>query len=197
MGRDKALLEIPGGGWFLARLAATFLAAGCTEIVAVTGPLAAERIAAAVERDRVRIRLIVNPDPTRGQLSSLHEALTVLAPDAPRGLLMSPVDQPLVREETVRRVIDAWMRTGAPVVRPSRAGRHGHPVLFDARILPELRAADVAAGARPVVNAHGHELCNVEIDDAGAFEDIDTPGDYRRVFGVDPIELSASRPPAP
>jgi len=69
-------------------------------------------------------------------------------------------------------------------VRPARLGRHGHPVLFDARVLPELRAADLAAGARVVVRAHAAEACDVEVDDPGAFEDIDTPEDYFRVFGV-------------
>jgi CTP:molybdopterin cytidylyltransferase MocA len=52
-------------------------------------------------------------------------------------------------------------------------------------VLAELRSADLAVGARGVVRAHGAELLDVETDDAGAFEDIDTPEDYRRVFGVD------------
>jgi molybdenum cofactor cytidylyltransferase len=194
MGTDKALLEIPGGGWFLSRIAGTFLAAGCGEVIAVAGPGAFDRIAAAIARDRLSVTLVLNPDPSRGQLSSLQVGLAVLAPRAPRALLMCPVDQPLVSAQTVRRVTDAWMRTGAPIVRPSHAGRHGHPVLFDARILAELRFADVAAGARPVVRAHAHEACDVDVDDAGAFEDIDTPDDYRRVLGV---EVSASGPPAP
>ena len=81
-------------------------------------------------------------------------------------------------------MIGAWSRSGAPVVRPSRGGRHGHPVLFDARVLAELRAADLSAGARAVVRAHAAESLDVEVDDPGAFEDIDTPEDYRRVFGI-------------
>jgi molybdenum cofactor cytidylyltransferase len=194
MGRDKALLEVPGGGWFLSRLAGTFLSAGCTEVIAVAGPGAIDRIARAIARDRLPVTLVLNPDPARGQLSSLQEAIAVLLPRASRGLLMCPVDQPLVGEPTVRRVMEAWLRTGAPIVRPSRAGRHGHPVLFDARVLPELRVADLAEGARPVVRAHAGDACDVETDDAGAFEDIDTPDDYRRVFGVD---LSVPRPPSP
>jgi molybdenum cofactor cytidylyltransferase len=184
MGRDKALLEIPGGGWFLSRLARTFLGAGCGEVIAVVGPHAIEAVAAAVARDRLPVSLVLNPDPSRGQLSSLQEAIALLGPRAPRGLLMCPVDHPLVSEQTVRRVLGAWEQTGAPIVRPSHEGRHGHPVLFDARVLPELRAADVAVGARPVIRAHALELCDVDVDDAGAFEDIDTPDDFRRVFGA-------------
>lgn len=190
MGRDKARLPIPGGGSFLSRLAGTFLSAGCGEVVAVVGPQADE-IRAAAARERLRVRFVVNPDPSRGQLSSLQEALVVLAPRAPQGLLMAPVDQPLIAADTVRRVLEAWSGSGAPIVRPSSLGRHGHPVLFDARVLPELLAADLSVGARAVVRAHAAEVRDVEVTDAGAFDDIDTPEDYRRVFGVDLAEADA------
>jgi molybdenum cofactor cytidylyltransferase len=183
MGRDKGLLPLPGGGTFLSRLARSLREGGCTEVVAVVGE-AADAFRAAVEREGLPVRLVRNPDPSRGQLSSLHEALDDLAPLVPRAIVMVPVDLPLVAPATVRAVIDAWERGGSPIVRPSRRGRHGHPVLFDARVLPELRAADLSAGARVVVRAHAAESCDVEVDDPGAFEDIDTPEDYRRVFGL-------------
>jgi molybdenum cofactor cytidylyltransferase len=183
MGRDKGLLPVPGGGTFLSRLARSLRDGGCTEVVAVVGA-AEQAFRSAVERERLPVRLVRNPDPSRGQLSSLHEALDDLAPRAPRAIVMAPVDLPLVAPTTVRAVIEAWTRSGAPVVRPSRDGRHGHPVLFDARVLAELRAASLSAGARAVVRAHAAESLDVEVDDPGAFEDIDTPDDYRRVFGI-------------
>lgn len=191
MGRDKARLPIPGGGWFLSRLARTFLAAGCPDVLAVVGPLGDE-VHAAAARERLPVRFVVNPDPSRGQLSSLQEALAVLAERAPRGLLVAPVNQPLVAVETVRRVVEEWSRSAAPIVRPSWRGRHGHPALFDALVLDELRKADVAVGARTVVHAHAAEAHDVEVDDPGAFEDIDTPEDYRRVFGASLAEADAS-----
>jgi molybdenum cofactor cytidylyltransferase len=191
MGRDKARLPIPGGGWFLSRLARTFLSAGCTEVLAVVGPLGDE-IHSAAARERLAVRFVVNPDPSRGQLSSLQEALAVLAGRAPQGLLVSPVDQPLIEVDTVRRVVEEWSRSAAPVVRPSCRGRHGHPVLFDARVLDELREADVSVGARAVVHAHATGAHDVEVEDPAAFEDIDTPEDYRRVFGVSLAEVESA-----
>ena len=191
MGRDKARLPIPAGGWFLSRLTRTFLAAGCSEVMAVVGPLGDE-IHAAAGRDHLPIRFVVNPDPSRGQLSSLQEALAVLAAHEPRALLMAPVDQPLIAADTVRRVIEEWSRSAAPIVRPSWRGSHGHPVLFDARVLQELRQADPSIGARAVVHAHAAEARDVEVDDPGAFEDIDTPEDYRRVFGLGLAEADAA-----
>ena len=183
MGRDKGLLPVPGGGTFLSRLAGSLLEGGCSEVVAVVG-VGEQAFRSAVERDRLPIRLVRNPDPSRGQLSSLHEALDTLAAPLPRAVVMAPVDLPLIAPSTVRAVIAAWAGSGAPVVRPSMGGRHGHPVLFDARVLTELRAADLSVGARAVVRAHAAESIDVAVDDPGAFEDIDTPEDYRRVFGI-------------
>ena len=184
MGRVKALLPVPGGGTFLSRLASAFLAGGCDEVVAVVGA-AEDDIRSAVERDRLLVHVRRNPDPSRGQLSSLHEELDWLTPRAPLALLMAPVDLPLITPATVQEVIEAWSKRGAPIVRPSRRGRHGHPVLFDARLFAELRAENASAGARAVIAAHAAESRDVEIDDPGAYEDIDTPEDYRRVFGAD------------
>jgi molybdenum cofactor cytidylyltransferase len=184
MGRVKALLPTPGGASFLATLARTMARAGANPVVAVVGSHG-EEIRAHVARESIAVEIVENPDPSRGQLSSLVAALEALAPREPEAVLVVPVDQPLVSAVTVRAVVAVWRRTGAPVVRPSRGGRHGHPVLFSTSVFPELRAADLSLGARPVVRAHAADLVDVPSDDPGAFEDIDTPGDYRRVFGVE------------
>jgi molybdenum cofactor cytidylyltransferase len=90
------------------------------------------------------------------------------------------VDVPFVSVETVCSVVGAYKRTRAPVVRPVRGTQHGHPVLFDASLFPELRRADPARGAKPVVYAHASEIVNVETTDEGAFVDIDTRAEYEK-----------------
>ena len=179
MGRTKALLPLPGGGTFLSQLDATLRSAGITEVVAVVGH-DADRIIAAAAESGLGLRFARNPDPSRGQLSSLLAGADAL----PRGpLMVTPVDLPLVSPATVRGVIDAWRTSRAPIVRPERAGRHGHPVIFEASILDELRTADLATGARPIIQVHLGEILDVPVDDDGAFEDIDTPEDYARIVG--------------
>ena len=49
------------------------------------------------------------------------------------------------------------------------------------RFFGELRRADPSKGAKPVVHAHAAEEVNVDVDDEGAFIDIDTPEDYERI----------------
>jgi molybdenum cofactor cytidylyltransferase len=109
------------------------------------------------------------------------EALAGLSAEA---ALVVPVDLPLVSAATVCLVLRGWRAAGAAIARPVRSdGRHGHPVVFAARLFPELRAADPAIGARQVLRAHAAEVLDVPVDDEGAFEDIDTPADYERLVG--------------
>ena len=60
--------------------------------------------------------------------------------------------------------------------------RHGHPVIFDRSIFADLRSADPNIGAKAVFAIHRERILNVEVQDAGAFDDIDTPADYEKVL---------------
>jgi molybdenum cofactor cytidylyltransferase len=180
MGRPKALLTCRDGRSFLATLVTSFVRAGVDPVVAVIGSDALA-IRQAVERDHMEVRLVENPAPERGQLSSLLAGLDALETDAPDAIAVIPVDQPLVSEETIRKLVERWRTTGALIVRPAHGNRHGHPVIFDSRVFGELRAADPRSGARVVVRGHHADVLDVDVDDEGAVEDIDTPSDYRRL----------------
>ena len=217
MGRPKALLPVDARDTFVSRLVRTLRDGGVRDVVVVAaadGPVDAIRSALAGAPPTPRIAL--NPDPSRGQLSSLLAGLQAVDHPGVDALLVTLVDVPLVCASTVRALIEAYARTRAPIVRPSRrvdaahpgwdgdsAGRrhivrpsrrvdaaHGHPVIFDRSLFDDLRGADPDAGAKPVVRARATAIEDVPVDDRGAFLDIDTPADYRRVFGrsvpVDP-----------
>jgi molybdenum cofactor cytidylyltransferase len=181
MGRTKALLETDRPGeTFLGRLVSTLRQAGVEDVVVVVGRDPEVRAAA----EAAGARVVENREPDRGQLSSLVTGLDVVDRPGVRGALVALVDAPLVSVGTVRAVLDEYRRGGGGLVRPANAGRHGHPAVFDRTLFPELRRADPAAGARAVVRRT--TVREVEVADAGAFEDIDTPADYERLFGRAP-----------
>jgi molybdenum cofactor cytidylyltransferase len=91
---------------------------------------------------------------------------------------------PLVSARTVRAVIDHYLETRAPIVRPIRGEEHGHPVLFDRSLFDEIRRADRTLGAKVVVRAHASARGDVEVDDDGAFLDIDTADEYARIVNA-------------
>ena len=186
MGRPKALLPVDERDTFVSRLVRTLRAAGVAEVVVVAaadGPVDAIRAALAGVDPPPRLQL--NPDASRGQLSSLLTGLEAVDRPGVDALLMTLVDVPLVGVSTVRALLAAHARSRAPIVRPVRAAdaAHGHPVLFDRSVFAALRGADPRTGAKPVVRARAAEIENVPVDDPGAFGDIDTPADYRRVLG--------------
>ena len=67
-------------------------------------------------------------------------------------------------------------------MRPTSGERHGHPLLIDRSVFGALRAADPSTGAKPVVRAHASAAGDIDIDDEGAFTDIDTEEEYRKTI---------------
>ncbi len=183
MGRPKALLPTgTAGETFLSRAVSTLHAAGVDDVVVVIAP-GADDVRRAVAELPVLARVAENPHPEQGQLSSVVAGLNLVDHPGVIAMLVTLVDAPFVATATVRALIDAYRRTRAPVVRPARGGRHGHPVIFDRRVFHELRQADSALGAKAVVRAHAAAVLDVEVADEGAFQDIDTPEDYERATG--------------
>ena len=183
MGAPKALLPDPAGRPFVARIVRAFAEAGVTDAVVVTG-LQHGAIVAAVTADQppTMPRFARNVDQARGPLSSLWVGLDAVMCSDLDVVLMTLVDVPMVLPSTIRAVVDAWRRTGAPIVRPAIGDRHGHPVLFDRSVFDELRRAPLALGAKAVVRAHAGRLVNVVVEDEGCLVDIDTPADYDAIL---------------
>src|SRR2546428_2974067 len=131
MGSPKALLPDRDGRPFVARIVRTCAEAGFDEVTIVTGTVHA-RIVAAVAADRppIAVRFARNPDPSRGQLSSIWTGLDAAVRADTRAVLITLVDVPFVSSGTVRAVADAYRRSGAAIVRPAIDARHGHPVVF-------------------------------------------------------------------
>jgi CTP:molybdopterin cytidylyltransferase MocA len=183
MGSPKAALCTPDGDTFITRIVTTLRDAGVADLVVVTGRHH-DAVLDAIVRDRhPPPRIVRNPDPSRGQLSSLLLGMEAVMTPHTEAVMMTLVDVPLVRVSTVIAVIEAWRRSRAPIVRPAVGDRHGHPVIFDRAVLDEIRRAPLDVGAKSVVRAHEHQIVNVAVDDEGCVRDVDTPGDYEAMRG--------------
>ena len=173
MGRPKADLALaPHGLTFAEAIAETLSASGVSVVRLIVAPGSGRR----------GVDVVVNPDPGAGMLSSIHCGLRAL-PHGLQGVLVWPVDHPLVGRATVVAMIDALRSSGAPIVVPTHDGRRGHPVLFSARVLPELLEADASRGAVAVVKAHDDRL-ELPVPDRGVLCDIDSPEDYERLVST-------------
>ena len=185
MGRPKALLDADGDP-FVVRAVRSLLEGGCDPVIVVVrnveGPIAELARGAGA-------RVIPNPDPSAGPISSIRAALDHVSDAAP-GIVVLHVDHPRVRATTVAALIRAARLWPNRIILPRWGGRHGHPPLFPAALLDELRDPRLEGGARTVVHRHGERVVEVEVDDPGILQDIDDPDRYRDVFGISP----AARP---
>ena len=181
MGRAKATLPAGDGHTFLTRVVRTLLDAGVDDVIVVVGH-DADVIASSFSESGLPARFVVNHDYDRGQLSSLVAGLNAVDRPGVQAVLLTLVDVPLVSEATVRAVVDGYRRTRAPIVRPTSGDRHGHPLLIDRSVFDALRAADPAAGAKPIVRAHASAIGDIAIEDEGAFLDVDTEEEYRKTI---------------
>jgi molybdenum cofactor cytidylyltransferase len=179
MGSPKALLRSPDNRPFVVRIVDTLLGSGLGRVTVVTGPHH-DAIAAACAPlgERGAVQWARNPDPGRGQLSSLLVGMDAVVDANTEALLVTLVDVPMVTGATIQRIIAVWRATRAPVVRPAVGTRHGHPVIFDRQAFAALRAASPAAGAKEVIRAFEPRIQNVTVDDEGCLMDVDTPADY-------------------
>ena len=146
-------------------------------VVLVLGHAAGE--VAAEIRPPPGTRVVVNPLHARGQSTSLRAGLDRLPESADAALVLLG-DQPEVRPDAIRAVVDAHAAHGAPVTRAAYRGRAGHPVLLDRSVWPAARALRGDAGARALIAAHAGRVELVEVG-GDPPEDVDTPEDLRRL----------------
>ena len=183
MGKPKGTLPCPGGGTFLTRIATTFLEAGADDVVVVVGQ-DGQALIENFETSGLPVRFVENQTHAAGQLTSLVAGLQLVDRPGVLATLVTLVDIPLVSADTVRAVIDRYLKTRVPIVRPTSGVRHGHPLLIGRSLFDAIRHAKPETSAKPVVRAHASVVGDIEIDDEGAFTDVDTPADYENLIRV-------------
>lgn len=173
MGAPKALLRWRGEP-VAARLARIFVeAAGEAWIVLGHGSEAIQAELPAVRGARV----VVNPEPERGMLSSLQCGLR--AARGANGVFFLPVDYPAIDSRTIAAMRAEWYR--APwtrILAPRHGGRRGHPVLVSRCVAEELLRLGPACAVHTVIRAGEERLRYVDVDDAAIHRDADDPESF-------------------
>lgn len=98
--------------------------------------------------------------------------------DASAAILLHPADHPLVRRDTLERLILAGTEVPDCACMPTYRGRGGHPVLIPAALVLEILSYGGAGGLRQFWAEHPERCLRIATDDAGVVFDIDTPLDY-------------------
>lgn len=172
--RNKLLAALPGAEPVpIAVASARNLLAVLPRVIAVVpsddGAVAAALRAAGCE-------VTACPAAGDGMGASLTHALRHSLPQA-SAWVIALADMPFVKPSTVAALCQA-LDAGAGIALPVCAGRRGNPVAFSNRYLQMLLALEGDQGARAIVRSN--PVREVEVGDAGIFEDVDTPSDLEK-----------------
>jgi len=181
MGRPKALLPYREGT-FLEHLMDVTRdpRIGVTRVVLGAG--------AEVIREMARLDpsvVVLNEEWGQGQLSSIRAGLRSLEGVSVDGIVLCPVDHPLVSEHLVSELIDRFYASGKDIVLPTSNGRRGHPVIFSRALFAELIAAPDEKGARAVVWDHAAEVLEMPTEEEGVILNLNDPDMLKRMLDSD------------
>lgn len=126
--------------------------------------------------------IVVNRDWQQGQLSSIQAAVRSLPGNGTSGLLLCPVDHPLVSAELVARLIQEFDSTGKLIVLPTYRGKRGHPLIFASALYTEILAASPGVGARQVVWAHANDVLELATEEEGVVLNLNDPATLKRAL---------------
>jgi molybdenum cofactor cytidylyltransferase len=189
MGRDKALLPWAPPSAGAATTTDTFLSAAIrlffshVDVVLVVVGKNEAALAPVVYANGAS--LVVNPDPARGQFSSLRVGLQEVLNRGRDAAMITLVDRPPVRVETLE-ILEAAFEQATATTRaqrkwaaiPEYQGKHGHPILAAREMIEAFLRAPEESNARDVEHAHQSEIEYVPIDDLLIAVNVNTPEQY-------------------
>jgi molybdenum cofactor cytidylyltransferase len=184
MGRDKALLPWPPQETGRASSSDTFLSAAIHSL-----SLATEFVLVVVGKNEAALTpiiyadgasLVVNPDPGRGQFSSLQIGLHEVLNHGRDAVMVTLVDRPPVRTATIQTLRDAFEAADQNIwaVVPEFSGKHGHPYLVGREMMEAFLRVPATSIARDIEHEHQQHIKYFHVDDPLVALNINTPEDY-------------------
>ncbi len=189
MGQPKALLPWRGG---------TFLSGAIRVLTAFT-----DMVIVVASNNAVQIRpivdanaafLVTNPQPERGQFSSLQVGVQEVLNRGRDAAIITLVDRPPARPETVQHLKQEFLdrlERNVWAALPEFEGKHGHPYIAGRELIGAYLDAPAAANARDIQHANAAKILYVPVTDSLTIANIDTPEDYSRICEPNPEKTAA------
>jgi molybdenum cofactor cytidylyltransferase len=192
MGRDKALLAWPPTSDPQVPSSESFLSAAIRSLA-----LSTDFVIVVVGRNEAALTpityakgasIVVNPDPSRGQFSSLQEGLREVLNRGRDAAFITLVDRPPAKAATVQTLRESFeaapQSTWALV--PEFSGKHGHPFAVGREMIERFLREPVSGNAREVEHRYQEHIQYLPVDDANVALNINTPQDYAALLAGRP-----------
>ncbi len=183
MGRDKALLPWPPASEGLTARD-TFLSAAIrslslsTDFVLVVAGDNEHTLAPIVYSNGAS--LVVNPDSSRGQFSSLQVGLHEVLSRGRDAAIITLVDRPPASVPTVVALRQAFEEAPQNIwaMVPEYSGKHGHPYIAGRDLIERFLREPTTGNAREVEHRYQDHIQYLAVDDHNVALNINTPEDY-------------------
>lgn len=178
MAGAKQLLNVAGRPMLLAMLE-PLAAAQVTGVVLVTH----HAIATQIDLTNLpNVCLARNEDETSEMIDSIRIGLRAWRDRAEitdrDGFLVCPADQPGITTHDFDTCLIAFREAPDRIIIATRAGRHGHPIIFPAALSAFVESQACDNGLHALPRAFAQRVLFVECQSDGITRDIDTPRDY-------------------
>jgi molybdenum cofactor cytidylyltransferase len=188
MGTDKALLSWPPSAAGAPHTGQTFLSAAIkalepfSEKVIVVAGKNEPNLAPVVYANGAS--LVRNPEPDRGQFSSLQVGLQEVLSHGRDAAMVTLVDRPPASASTLKALCSAFTEGASHVwaVVPQYNGKHGHPLLLGREMIEAFLKAPASATAQDIEHQNLQQLEYVVVDDPLVTLNVDTPEDYEALI---------------
>lgn len=175
MGKFKPLMTI-GGQTCISRAVSNLRNAGVSEIIIIAGFMADKVIAEALS---LGCRAVENKDFRKGMFSSVLEGVKCMSPQN-RAFLVLPVDIPMVRPETFRKLIFS-MEDRYDIAHPVFLGEKGHPPLLASGLGAFILSFSPDNALNRILEQNDIKAVSVNVADEFTVMDMDTPEDLERI----------------
>ena len=190
MGTDKALLSWPPQAPGQITPKETFLSAAirslslATDFVIVVAGKNAGALAPIVYANAATI--VENPDPSRGQFSSLQVGVREVLNRGRDAAVITLVDRPPVGAATLETLRSAFIETPPKVwaVVPEFSGKHGHPLIVGRELIEAFLQAPATTTTRDVERLHQQHIEYVSVSDPFVALNINTPEEYLALSAI-------------
>jgi len=181
--RPKLLLPL-GEETVLSRTLRNALDSRLDEVVLVLGIHDREMLHALAQHlSHPGLRVVRNPEPERGRLSSIRTGLDHVRSEAHSALFLCG-DHPLVGPALIDRLLDLHLAGGHPVSYPTFKGRKGHPTVWARETWASLTALEEETGTGDLAESFGDRAGLLPLEEGSSQLDLNTPEDYARLLEI-------------
>jgi molybdenum cofactor cytidylyltransferase len=178
MGQQKLLLPW-GKETVISQIIGTIQKAGLTQIIVVTGKDDRELNSIL---SQLPITQVTNSDYANGSMvTSLQKGLAAIQDKNVVAVIIFLGDQPTVQVDTIRSIIEAYIKSGSDIVVPSFQLHQGHPWLIDRKLWGEIQGLTLENTMKDFLAHRKKSIQYVIVDSPTVLQDMDTPEEFRKI----------------